>query len=307
MFNEKILSTLLMRTIIGAGLVLVPASITASTAAIAQEVEEDVDTDESKFNDREALATILFGEAEGSAELKDEIATIEADIVSKEAEIVAKQAEVDAAAEADKPALQTELDTLKGQLTDLNTSLDTKNTELSDLLAEFTAQLDGMSDEQVFAANRSFNGWVNNAFDVTLSEDLIALILSGEFNDKQVMFAIRAEFEEAKFNQLADKMDEKGLTDQANRMRDRGETQKGRFNGMVDKFADGEEAAETASSEAKGAAQFAARDAAKDNASNAAKGQAKADAKRAAKDEARQNAREDARNKARNMGRNPNQ
>lgn len=307
MFKEKILTDLLMRTIIGAGLVLVPASITASTAAIAQDIEAEGDTDESKFYDREALATILFGEPEGSAELKDAIATIESDIVSKEAEIVAKQAEVDAAVEADKPARQAELDALKVQLTDLNTSLETKNTELSGLLAEFTAQLDGLTDEQVFAANRSFNGWVNNAFDVTLSEELIALILSGELNGKQVMFAIRAEFEEAKFNQLADKMDEKGLTDQANRMRERGTAQHVRFNGMVDKFADGDEAATSASSAAKGAAQFAARDAAKENANNAAKGQAKADAKRAAKDEARQSAKEDARNNAKNQGRNPNQ
>lgn len=223
MLDQKTLTSLLLRTALGAGLVLVPASLTMSTASMAQDATTDTDTNATDFTDRVALSSVLFGETVPTAEQQ--------------------------------------------------------------------TALDALTDEQVVAINRSLNGWVNNNFDVALSEELLAQLLSGEFNDKQVMFAVRAETESAKFNQLADKMEEKGLTDQANRMRDRSAAQYDRFNGMVGGFA------EDASAEARGAAQSAARSAARDTARDNARGNAR--------ENARENASAEAREKAKNAGKRP--
>lgn len=226
MLNQKTLTTLLLRTTLGVGLVLVPVS--AATMAQDATADTSTDTSETDFSDREALSGVLFGEAE--------------------------------------------------------------------ITAEQQAAFDALTDEQVVAINRSLNGWVNNNFDVALSEELLALLLLGELNDKQVMFAVRAETEAAKFNQLADKMEEKGLTDQANRMRDKGTAQYDRFNGMVGGFAEG------ASAEARGAAQSAAKSAARDTARDNARGGARENARENARDNARQNANADARGNAANAG-----
>ena len=162
--------------------------------------------------------------------------------------------------------------------------------------AEQQTALDALTDEQVVAINRSLNGTVNNSFEVVLSEELVAQLLSGELNDKQVMFAVRAETEAAKFNQLADKMEEKGLTDQANRMRDRGAAKFDRFNGKVEGFA------EDASAEARGAAQSAARLAARDTARDNARGGARENARENARERANENARDNARNAGKPVG-----
>lgn len=167
----------------------------------------------------------------------------------------------------------------------------------TEVSAEQQTQFDSLTEDQVIALNQSLNGWSNNSFDVTLSDELLARLLSGELNDQQVMFAIRAEFEEAKFNSLADRMEEKGLTKQADRMRDRAESQKGKFGGKVDSFAN--DAKEGAKQSAKSSASEAAKGAAKSSAKDAAKG--------AAKSAAKENAKENAKNKAKeNQGRRPN-
>lgn len=232
MLDQKTLTSLMLRTALGAGLVLVPASLTVSTAAMAQDTTTDTSTDTdasaTDFSDRVALSGVLFGETAPTAEQQ--------------------------------------------------------------------TAFDALTDEQVFAISRSLNGSVNNNFDVALSEELLAQLISGELNDKQVMFAVRAETEAAKFNQLADKMEEKGLTDQADRMRDRGTAQYDRFNGMVGGFA------EDASTEARGAAQSAARLAARDTARDNARGGARENARENAKNNANENARDNAKNAGKPVG-----
>ena len=229
MMNFKSLKKLSTQTIIGLSLIVAPATMSAS----AQETPPTTTTEESNFGDKEALGTLLFGEAEVSAEQQ--------------------------------------------------------------------TLFDALTEEQIFALNQSLNGWSNNSFDVSLSDELLARLLSGELNDQQVMFAIRAEFEEAKFNSLADRMEEKGLTKQADRMRNRADAQGSKFGGKVDSFAT--DAKEGAKQSAKSSASEAAKGAAKNSAKDTAKGAAK----NAAKENAKENARENAKNKIKeNRGRGPN-
>lgn len=286
MIEKRTLNTLLLQFTLGTSLVFIPTAMTASAlepAPIFLETSGDAedDAEPSNFESREALAIILFGENQDINAAKDEISAIEDEISAKEAEITALDPEAtDYAAQ---------LATLEADLVILQGDLVLKTTALDDLIIAFITPLENLTDEQVFAMNRSFNGWVNNAFDVSLSAELIDRLLSGDLNDKQIMFAIRAEFEQAKFNQLGDKMLDKGLADQEARMRARGETQKEKFDGKVEDFA-AEEATISATSDAMAMAKSTAKAEAKNSAKNASKGQAKAEAKQAAKDEAKKNA-----------------
>ena len=299
MVENKPLNSLLLQLTLGASLAFIPALTSAAAmepALLFQDVEDDTNDDDSKFSDRSALADILFGENADAAALNTEIADLDADILAKEAEITTKTTEFNEADEADKPALQTQLDTLNGDLTTLKTTLTTKTGELEAINADHTLPLADLTDEQVFAMNRSFNGWVNNAFDVTLSEELIARLLSGDLTDEQVRFAIKAEFEGEKFNQLANRLEEKGHTEQAQRMRDRGETQKERFNDRagIDTGTATGATSDIITDQAKGAAHAAVQSAVKDE----AKGQAKAEVKRAAKEDMRENSKRNAKSMA---------
>lgn len=69
MLIQKTLTSLLLRTALGAGLVIVPASVTSFSAAMAQDATTDTSTEteteatETDFSDRAALSLVLFGKS----------------------------------------------------------------------------------------------------------------------------------------------------------------------------------------------------------------------------------------------------
>lgn len=177
-----------------------------------------------------------------------------------------------------------------------------------DRVTAFVAQL---SDEQVFAMNRSLNNVVSNRLPVEYDMTLLEQIVENNYNGRQINALTKAIEEEAKFTAMYEKTgDEKFLA--------KAESQKEMFLGKTGRFGATEEPVTPDAGEAdippieaaisaaldlknnakqstRGLAKDAARDVAKDTAKNAAKEAAKTYAKLAAKDAAKGAAKQAAR------------
>ncbi|MCU7799553.1 MAG: hypothetical protein KZQ70_05255 [gamma proteobacterium symbiont of Lucinoma myriamae] len=164
---------------------------------------------------------------------------------------------------------------------------------------KLTEQIAELSEEQLFALNRSLNNATNNGLIVDLNSEYMQDLLDGNYNKQQINSLTKALEEEAKFDKLSDKFTSKydltgneKFSDKADMMTAKGERQKDKFLAKVDKFDRND-----LDVEHQNKARKAARDSAKSTARDASKNSARKDAKRAAKNSAKKVAKENARNK----------
>ena len=150
-----------------------------------------------------------------------------------------------------------------------------------------------LTEEQIFALNRSLNSAADGKLLVDIDAEDLQLVLDGNYNNLQINAFTQAYLQEARFQLKSDrftsKYEETGnekFLDQAARMEDRGASQKSKFEAKIDRFnnSPSTEAAQLAKQEAKSAAKSTAKETAK----GAAKGAAKQAAKQAAKGAAKQ-------------------
>ena len=146
-----------------------------------------------------------------------------------------------------------------------------------------------LSDEQVFALNRSLNNAINNPFGANFDSEHLQLIVDGDYNKLQINSLSKALESEAKFLALAEKTGNDKFLDKAER-------EKEKFMAMVDRFDGHVSGKDSAAAAAKSAAKSAAKKAAAGAARKAAKNAAKSAAKAAAKDAVKQAVKNQAKN-----------
>ncbi|NOR70922.1 MAG: hypothetical protein GQ532_14710 [Methylomarinum sp.] len=283
-----------------------------SAAVLAdEELESSVDTEVSTeseisgdFTSRDRLIeTLVVSDEDAKAELEKTQKTL----AETEAERDAAQAELDTVA---TDATAEEIAALEKQLADAEKEVDIAGAEvakadagLAEVQAAQETQLElvaELSDEQVFALNRTLNNAVNNDLIGELDGALILqTVVDGDYNKLQINSFTKALEEEAKFTAFADKFQDKyeasgneKFLEISDRMLSRGEIQKDKFLAKVDRFADkgsfSKDAAknqvkELAKLSAKGEAKAIAKKAALSSAKKAAKTQAKLNAKNISK------------------------
>ncbi|MBV1928195.1 MAG: hypothetical protein KUG81_01620, partial [Gammaproteobacteria bacterium] len=220
--------------------------------------------------------------------------------IADETDAIALQAIAD---ETDAGALQTIADgTDAGALQ--ATANETDATETAAALAvietefsETESFVEGLTDEQVFALNRSLNNAVSSGLLVDIDTEDLALIVDG--NKLQINAFTQAFEQEARFLLKADKFaakaeesgDDKFLAI-GDRMTSKAEDQKAKFIAKIGRFSVSPSA--TAGSVAKAEAKASAKAAAKDTSKGVAKATAKQAAKTAAKETAKAAAKETA-------------
>jgi len=240
------------------------------------------DMDSSNFSSKELLSETLLAD--------DKLAV-------EQAQGQLDQAIAAGATEEEINALQTELDAAN-----------------ANLLAEETAiadQLTQLSDEQIFALNRSLNNAVNSQLNVNIDATNIQAIIDGNYDNRQINALTKALEEEAKFTALSGKFEQKyeesgneKFLEHSERMLDKADSQKEKFLDKIEKFDKDDMIRDSALEEAKQQSKQAGKDSvhesmkeeaknmAKETAKSVAKHSAKEDAKASAKDTAKQTAKQ---------------
>jgi len=295
-------------------LLLIALSFISFTAYADEEV------DVQKFYDRELLTETLTAddqealaaaqEAHAAAEAADLAAAeaVQADVDAQ----AALDADADAAAAAavaadpidpilDAAALELQATADETDANALQATADETDTvetgeTLAIIEAEFTNTVlfvDGLSEEQVFALNRSLNNAVSSGLLVDIDSEDLALIVDA--NKLQINAFTQAFEQEARFllkmDKFAAKAEESGddkFLVIGDRMMTKADDQKAKFLSKMDRFSNSPSA--TAGAVAKEEARASAKAAAKDT----SKGVAKAAAKKAAKETAKAAAKETA-------------
>ncbi|MGR8931827.1 MAG: hypothetical protein ACU836_14415 [Gammaproteobacteria bacterium] len=229
----------------------------------------------------------------------------------------------------DKLALeqaQTELDNavasgaMQEEIAALQLTVDAASANLLTEQTAISGQITQLSDEQIFALNRSLNNAVSSKLDVNIDASQIQSIIEGNYDARQINALTKALEEEAKFTGLADKFDDKyqntgdeKFLEHSERMLDKADSQKEKFLDKIDRFEKDEAMKGAAIEEAKQQSKQAgkesihesmkeeAKNMAKDTSRSAAKQSAKEDAKDAAKQAAKQIVKEEGRQAAKNQ------
>lgn len=315
MSKKTLLSAVVAAALFGTGTFsYVYADDAEDKDSVEQQAETEGTDDAQKFSDRERLLETLV----------DWQAELDEDVSAAKDELDAAQK---ALADAPDDATQEQLDELQKAVESAQEAYDTAyNGAVETLTAEYEKYIiaaedsttaegseptEGdsvLTDEQIFALNRSLNNATNNGLIVDLDSSYLEDILENDYNKQQINSLTKALEEEAKFNKLSDKFADKyeltgndKFQDKATMMSDKGTRQKDKFLAKVDKF---DRSSVDVDSKAK--AKKAARDTAKNTARGASKNSARKEAKRAAKNEAKKVAKEKARNNAKsNNGKKP--
>jgi len=294
MYKKTLLSALVAAAMTGAAVSYVYAE--DATGSQEQEVvEQDVDqgveqevtdTDGArKFDDPQRLEDTLIGWQE------EKVTQAEEDL--KDAE--------DALANAPDDATEDELKALQEAVDDAQAEKDEAVANLDEEKEKLPEQISELSEEQLFALNRSLNNATNNGLIVDLNSEYMQELLDGDYNKQQINSLTKALEEEAKFDKLSDKFTDKyeltgneKFLDKADMMTSKGEWKKDKFLAKIDKFdrSDVEvEQQDKAKKTARNNAKSTVRDVSKNSARKEAKRAAKNEAKKIAKEKSRENAR----------------
>ena len=212
------------------------------------------------FRDRTALATQLDAGFEITlANAEESLASAQSKLDAAEAELSDAQANGGdvAAAQAKVDAAQADVDAAQAKVDAAQTNVDTGSTAL----------VDQMSDDQVFALNRSLNNAAHNGLGpLAFDPALLQRIIDEDLGNREIQQLTQGVELRARFEANAARFDAKGDSDKADAMRERGEALEGKFLARLDDPAAdaAADAAREASREAKHAAKEAARDAARD-------------------------------------------
>jgi len=230
------------------------------------------------FRDRTALSTqldqgfqvALANAQESLASADAKLDTAEANLATAQDEladaqanggdVTAAQAKVDAA-QADVDAAQAKVDAAQAKVDAAQTQAGTGSSAL----------VDQMSDDQVFALNRSLNNAAHNGLGPLAIDSALLQRIIDEGLDKHGIQTLTQALElRARFEKNADRFDAKGDSEKADQMAARGEALEGKFLARLDDSAsdaaarEARDAAREAAREAKHAAKEAAHDAARD-------------------------------------------
>lgn len=254
-------------------------------AAVETAGVEEAD-DSIKFTDAQHLEDTLIGWQE------EKVTSAEDDLNA------AKQA----LGNAPEGSTQEELDELQAAVDDAQTNYDDAVANFDEEKIKLTEQIGELTEEQLIALNRSLHNATNNGLIVDLNSDYMTELLDGNYNKQQINSLTKALEEEAKFDKLSDKFSDKydqtgneKFLAKADMMSTKGDRQKDKFLGKIDKF---DRSALDVGHKDK--ARKAARDSAKNAAHYASKNSARKEAKRSAKSEAKRIAKEKSRENARN-------
>lgn len=246
----------------------------------------------------DAQTALSDAEMSGTA-TPDELAALQGAV--DDAQMALDDAVAAAATPDEITALEGQLATAQGELDAINANVD-----------ETTALIEQLSDEQVFALNRSLNNALASKLPLVYDAAMLQPILDGDYNRHQINAYTQGLEQEARFLSKADrfqaKYDDTGqehFMTKVDRFTSWAQAQKDKFFAKVDRFADGDDAGTTdvdpaaASSLVEETTRAAARDGAQGAAKNAAKQAAKAAARDAAKQAAQDAASKEARRVAR--------
>lgn len=275
------------------------ADAAAADATAAAAAQADADAAAAAQADTDAATAQANADADpGNTDLATTASELQA--LADQTDATALQTLAD---ETDASALQTAADeTDAGALQTVADETDAAETAealglIETEFAETATFVEGLTDEQVFALNRSLNNALSSGLLVDIDVEDLALI--ADANKLQINAFTQAFEQEARFLLKADKFaakyEESGnekFLGIGERMGTKGETQKAKFLAKIDRF-NGSPSA-SASSAAKAEAKASAKAAAKET----SKGVAKATAKKAAKAAAKETAKGVAKNEA---------
>ena len=303
MYKKTLLSALVATAMIGGASFSAVYAEEAEQEQVTDLEKEAVDaevTDSKKFDDPVRLEETLIG-------WQEEL-VVAAEQDWKDAEKALADANADGAP-------QEEIDALKDNVTEAEKTFAEAEDNLAKEKEILPEQVADLTEEQLFALNRSLNNATNNGLIVDLDSEYMQDLLDGNYNKQQINSLTKALEEEAKFDKLSDKFASKydatgndKFLDKADMMSLKGEGQKDKFLAKVDKFGSGDEVEhqdkakksvrDSAKNSAKDTAKSKSKDAAKSKSKDAAKSKSKDIAKSNAKAVAKSKARENARNKA---------
>jgi len=181
-----------------------------------------------KFSDLDRLSGTLLSD--------DRLA-----VVAAEEDLTAAQADLDAAM-AEGASLD-EVAALNAKRLEAEANLEEAqhSFELEEQTIE--TQLEALSDEQVFALNRSLNNAVSSGLNVDIDSEHLQDVIDGDYDGRQINALTKALEEEAKFTKLSDKFQDKyeasgneRFLEHSERMLDKGVQHKEKFLGKIDKF-----------------------------------------------------------------------
>lgn len=263
------------------------------------------DDSEAKFTSDELLIeTFLADESQDIKDAEDAVAAAEDAVTAANDAVTAAAADSQELADAQQALTDAEQD-----LTDAQGDLEQTILDVDEETALVTELVGQLSEEQLFAFNRSLNNSLHNVFPVELDADILQAAIDGEYDKRQINFLTKAYEEEAKFLSLAEKFDAKAeesgddkFLEQAERMRERAESSKEMFLARIDHDSLNRVRQDVADNEASLAhaeghpSHEAAREAAHE--ARSAAREAAHEAREVARESARENARENAREHA---------
>lgn len=242
------------------------------------------DSTERKFDSRERLIATLSGEFEKESEENGET-----DDTVTEEDITETDGTVDNSGETG-PDVTAETDPMDGEETGDEPADEPTET---DQVATF---VESLSDEQVFALNRSLNNAINSDLEIEYDMELLQKIVDEDYNKQQINSLTQALEQEARFLAKYEETGDDKFLFKAERQKEKFLAKAEWFGGMGEMgmseiMKESRHAAKVAVKEARMAAKdatkearMAARDAAKNAVKSAAKGIAKDQAKSAVKD-----------------------
>jgi hypothetical protein len=241
-----------------------------------------------------------------------------------EAEAALRDARQDLRRALAEGAPEEEIQRLEMRVERRENALETAQSERDEELQRLKRAVNALSDDQVFAFNRSLNNTLHNGLEPEIGSEGVIEALRGDYDKRQINALTKAFEEEDKFLQKAEALraqvddsdglsrEERELLRDAERLEARAEAQRDKFLAKIDRFdsrvpGDVRRAAKddargqaraAARKEARLSARQAARDAASDSARDAARSSARDEARQAAKQTARAAAKENGRGKA---------
>jgi hypothetical protein len=197
-------------------------SVDADTAV----QEAVIDDTGSRFSDRQLLLDTFVGDAPER-------------LTSAQQDMQTAQENADAAATDDTatPEEMTELEAELLEAQDALVAVEGEIQSLTDLVAQ-------MSDEQVFALNRSLNNSLASGLLLTLDAGLLQRVIDGDYDKQEVNALLQGLEQESRFLAKRDRFEERvaargneessSQTDQMARMEAKAETQKTKFFAKID-------------------------------------------------------------------------
>lgn len=195
------------------------------------------DETNAKFaSDELLIETFLADESQAVKDAEDAVAAAEDAVTAANDAVTTAAADSQELLDAQQALTDAEQD-----LTDAQGNLEQTTLDVAEETGLITELVGKLSEEQVFAFNRSLNNSLHNVFPVELDASILQAAIDGEYDKRQINFLTKAYEEEAKFLSLAEKFEAKAeesgddkFLEQAERMTAKAKTSKDKFLARID-------------------------------------------------------------------------